>query len=96
MQKAVKQNIAKCGWGVIRACLFAFLSLVLYLLAGLFLSGCAKSVIVEKPTPYYLPQECFLSAPARPAKTQSIVTDVKNIVEFAEKAEAAALLCGAK
>jgi hypothetical protein len=92
----IKKGAKKISMGAVKACLFALLSLVLYSVLAFALSGCQKIVTVEKPVPYYVPQECALSLPMRPAKEGDVVTDVKNIAKFAELSEAAALNCGVK
>jgi hypothetical protein len=92
MQKAIKAK--KCCVGVAKAILFAMLSLLLYSVLALALSGCGEIITVEKPVPYYVPQECALYLPNRPQKNDDIVTDVKNIAKYAEQSEATAKACG--
>jgi hypothetical protein len=90
------EKIKKASCGVLKACAFALLSLVVYSLLVLFFNGCAKEIAVEKPVPYLVPQECALSLPARPNQSGEIVTDIKNIAQYAEQTEATALNCGAR
>ncbi|MDR1008014.1 MAG: hypothetical protein LBL65_05570 [Campylobacteraceae bacterium] len=94
MQKAIKMK--KCCAGMAKAILFALLSLVIYSFLSLLITGCTQTVTIEKPVPYLVPQICALNLTNRPEKNGEIVTDVKNIAQYAEKAEAAAVFCGAK